>query len=92
MIFMNKENSKANEPQKIVLNLSQKLDLRNSIKDVTLQNMSKYYTWKNIKQRYKNKKLKIIGMMNLNSRWFLLGVRCSRLYQLYHKKSRNIVC
>ena len=31
-IFMNIENSKANEPHKFVLNLSQRLDLRSSNK------------------------------------------------------------
>ena len=37
-IFMNTENSKKNEPHKFVLNLSQRLDLRNSDKRVALQN------------------------------------------------------
>ena len=45
-IFMNMENSKTNEPQKLVLNLSQRLDLRSSNKHVALQNLSIYYTWK----------------------------------------------
>ena len=35
--FMNTENSKTNEPQKFVLNLSQRLDLRGSNKDLPLQ-------------------------------------------------------
>ena len=35
-IFMNTENSKTNEPHKFVLNLSQKLDLRNKNQHVTL--------------------------------------------------------
>ena len=48
-IFMNTENSNTNEPQKSVLNLSQRLDLRSSDKHVTLQNVSIYYTWKNIR-------------------------------------------
>ena len=39
-----------NEPQKSVLNLSQRLDLRSSDKHVTLQNVSIYYTWKNIRK------------------------------------------
>ena len=47
---MSKENSKKNEPHKFVLNLSQRLDLENSNKHVALQNLSIYYTWKNIKQ------------------------------------------
>ena len=45
-IFINTENSKTNEPHKFVLNLSQKLGLRSSNKDVALQNLSIYYTWK----------------------------------------------
>ena len=42
-IFMNIENSKANEPHKFVLNFSQRLDLRSSNKHVSLQNLSIYY-------------------------------------------------
>ena len=41
---MNTENSKTNETHKFVLNLSQRLDLRNSNKHVALQNLSIYYT------------------------------------------------
>ena len=37
-IFMDTENSKANEPHKFVLNLSQKLDLRSLDKDVAILN------------------------------------------------------
>ena len=59
-IFMNTENSNTNEPQKSVLNLSQRLDLRSSDKHVTLQNVSIYYTWKNIRKQYENK-LQIIA-------------------------------
>ena len=58
---MNTENSKTNEPHKFVLNLSQRLDLRSSNKHVALQNLSIYYTWKNISKQYKNDKLKIIA-------------------------------
>ena len=58
-IFMNTENKKANEPQKFVLNLSQRLDLRSSY--AALQNLSFYYTQKNIRKQYKNNKLKTIA-------------------------------
>ena len=58
---MNTEKSKTNEPHKFVLNLSQRLDLKNSNKHVALQNLSIYYTWKNLRQHYKNDKLKIIA-------------------------------
>ena len=61
-IFMNLENSKTNEPQKFVFNLSQRIDLRSSNKHVILQNLSVYYTWKNIKQLYKNNELKILAL------------------------------
>ena len=50
-IFINTDNSKMNEPRKFVLNLSQRLDLRNSDKHVDLQNISIYYAWKNIRKQ-----------------------------------------
>ena len=60
-IFMTTENSRTNEPHKFILNLSKRLDLRSSDKHVALQNLSIYYTWKNIRKQYKNNKLKIIA-------------------------------
>ena len=41
--------------------MSQRLDLRSSEKHVTLQNLSIYYTWKNIRKQHKNDKIKIIA-------------------------------
>ena len=58
--FMNRENSKTNEPHKFFLNLSQRLDIKSSYEHVALQNLSICYTWKNIRQ-LKNNKLKIIA-------------------------------
>ena len=49
-ILMNTENSKTNEPQKFILNLLQRLDLRSSDKCVALHNLSIFYTWKNIRR------------------------------------------
>ena len=60
-IFMNTETSKTNELYKIVLVLSQRLDLRSSDKFVALQNLSIYYMWKSIRQEHKNNKLKILA-------------------------------
>ena len=60
-IFMNTENSKTNESHKFFLSFPQRLDLRSPDKCVTLQNLSIYYTWKNIRQQYKNNKLEIIA-------------------------------
>ena len=58
---MNIENSRTNEPHKFVLSLPRRLDLKNSDKYLALQNLSIYYTWKNIRQQYKNNKLKVIA-------------------------------
>ena len=38
--FLNTENSKTSEPHKLVLNLSQRLDLRSSSKHIVLKNLS----------------------------------------------------
>ena len=48
-IFMNSENSKTSEHNVLVLNLTDKLDLRRGQKTVALSNLSIYYTWKNVK-------------------------------------------
>ena len=47
---MNTESSKMNKPDKFVLNLSQRLGLKIADKHVTLQNVSIYYAWKNIRK------------------------------------------
>ena len=56
--FLNTENSETSQPHILVLNLSQRLDLRSSSKHIVLKNLSIYYTSKNIRQQYKNNKLK----------------------------------
>ena len=58
-IFMNSENSKTSDPHRLLLNLSDKINLKRSDKYVALSNLSVYCTWKNIKRSYKNTKLKI---------------------------------
>ena len=60
-LFMNTEKGKTNEPHKLVLDLSQRLDLRSLDKHVPLQNFSIYYTWKKLRKQYKDVKLKIIA-------------------------------
>ena len=42
--------------------MSQKLDLRRSIKHVALHNLSIYYTWKKIKKQHEINKHKIIAL------------------------------
>ena len=58
---METENSTTTEQHKFVLNLSQRLDLKSSDTHDALQNLSIYYTRKNIRKQYKNNKLKIIA-------------------------------
>ena len=58
-IFLNSENSKRSDPHRLLLNLSNKINLKRSNKYVALSNLSIYYTWKNIKKSYKNNKFKI---------------------------------
>ena len=50
---MNMKNRKSDEAHYLILNLSQRLDLRSSDKHVALKKLSIYYTWKNIRKQYK---------------------------------------
>ena len=58
-IFMNSENSRTSEYHVLVLKPVDKLGLRRSQKSVALSNLNIFYTWKNIKNSYKNNKFKI---------------------------------
>ena len=52
--FMNTKNCKTNEPNRFKYDLIDKLDLKNPNKNMTLGNLSIYYTWKNVKSIYNN--------------------------------------
>ena len=56
---MNSENSETSDPDRLSLNLMDKLDLRRKDKYIALSNLSISYTWTNIKKLYKNNKFKI---------------------------------
>ena len=58
-IFMNSENCKKIDSDRLLLNLSDKINLKRSDKYVALSNFSICYAWKNIKKSYKNNKFKI---------------------------------
>ena len=58
-ILMNSENSKTNELHRFKLDLTDKRNLKNANKNMTLANLSIYYTWKNINSEYKNNNFKI---------------------------------
>ena len=48
-IFINSENSKTSDLQRLLLNLTDKIDQRRKDKYIALSNLRIYYTWKNIK-------------------------------------------
>ena len=48
-IYVNSENSKISEPHKLLLNLSDRINLKRCDKYVFLSNRSIYYIWKNKK-------------------------------------------
>ena len=56
---MNSENSKTSDPHRLLLNLSDKMNLKRSYEYVALSNLRIYYKWKNIKKSYKNNTFKI---------------------------------
>ena len=58
-IFMNSKDSNTSDLHILLLNLTDKIDLRRKDKYIALSNLSIYYTWKNIKKSYKNNKFKI---------------------------------
>ena len=57
-IFMNSKNSKPSDPHRLLINLTDKIDLRRKDKYIFLSNI-RFTTWKNIKKSYKNNKFKI---------------------------------
>ena len=79
-IFMNSKNSKTLKPHILILEVTDKLDLRIGEKVIALSNRSIYYTWKNIKSSYNNNKFKILhqhAVMSLNYQMDLI------LYQIF---------
>ena len=56
---MNSRNSKTSKSHVLILNLIDKIDLRRGEKSIAFSNLSRYYTWKNIKTLYNNNKFRI---------------------------------
>ena len=52
-------NSKTYDPHRLLLNLSDKMNLKRKDEYVAISSLSIYYTWNNIKKLYKNNKFKI---------------------------------
>ena len=57
---MNSKNSETSDPHRLLLNLTDKINLKGSDKYVALSNLSIYYTWKIIKRSNKHNKVKIL--------------------------------
>ena len=58
-IFMNSVNNKTSDPHRLLLNLSDEINLKRSDKYVALSNLSIQYARKNIKKSQKNNNYKI---------------------------------
>ena len=58
-VSLNSKSIKTSNPHRLLLNLSDKINLKRSNKYVASSNLSIYYKWKNIKKSYKNNKFKI---------------------------------
>ena len=61
-IFMNSEKSKTSDLHRLLLNVSDKINLKRGGKYIVLSNLSIYYTWKNIKNSYKNNEFKMSAL------------------------------
>ena len=57
--FTNSENRKIYDSHRLLLNLSDKINLKSKDKYVALSSLSTYYTWKNMKKPCKNNKFKM---------------------------------
>ena len=57
-IFMKSENSKTSGPRRLLLNFTDKINLKRSDKFDALSNLSIYYPWRNIKKLHKRINLK----------------------------------
>ena len=59
-IFMNSRNSKKSDAYRLLLNLTDKINLKRSDNYAALSNLSIYYIWENIKKSRKSNKFKIL--------------------------------
>ena len=58
---MNSKNSETSDSDRLLLNLSDKINSKRKDSYVALSNLSIYYTWKNIKKSFKKNKFKILA-------------------------------
>ena len=67
-VFMNSKNSKTSEPYRLLINLSNKINLNRYDKYVASSNLNMYDTCKNIRRSYKRNKFKILAP-TWNEKW-----------------------
>ena len=72
---MNSENTGTSDPLRLLLNLTDNINLKRSNKYVALSNLSIYYTWKSVTKSYRNNKFKISAPtwneeFELADRWY----------------------
>ena len=90
-ILMNSENSKTTNPYGLLLNLSEKINLKMRDKYVALSNLSIYNTWKNIKKLYKNNKLQIsVPASNENLNYFTDQILYQKFKTILSISSKNM--
>ena len=88
---MNSENSKTTNPYGLLLNLSEKTNLKTRDKYVALSNLSIYNTWKNIKKLYKNNKLQIsVPASNENLNYFTDQILYQKFKTILSISSKNM--
>ena len=61
-IFMNSKNSKTTDSHRLLLNFSDKIDLKRSDKYVGSLNLSIYQKWENMNGKYEKDHTKIINL------------------------------
>ena len=59
---MNSKNSKTSDLHRLLLNLTDKINLKGKDKYVALSNLSIYYIFKNVNNTYKNNKFRISSL------------------------------
>ena len=90
-MFINSGNSKTTDPHRLLLNLSDKTNLKWSDKYIALSNLSIYYTWKNKKSHTKIINLKFQlrhGMKSFNYRMYHILCQIFKInLNIYLKKT-----
>ena len=89
-IFINSKNSKISNPKRLLLNLSEKINLKRYDKYVALLNLSIYYTWKNIKNSCQNNKCKISvpTLWRISVTWrIIFHIRVQDYFEYIFKKT-----